>query len=307
MNCGEFERTAGNRDEAVVISGNIAGDDLDNATYHAHHAVSKSHLDQIARSPLHYWARYLDPNRVTPEPTPAMVLGSALHTHVLELQEWDRLYVTAPEGIDRRTKDGKARWAEFEAQAAGKTVLSAGDVEQVMAMGRSILAHPSAAYLLSQPGKAETTHLWTDAETGLECKCRPDWLLDDGLIVVDLKTTSDASPNEFRRSIAKWRYQVQAAWYLEGLQQATGQRPEQWIFICVESKPPYAAAVYAADAEMIEAGWKQARIDLEKLAECRAANRWPSYSDQIEMISLPAWMRPKADGTMPTIQEIETF
>jgi len=161
---------------------------MDNADYHAHPAISKSHLDLIARSPLHYWARYVDPARVVPEPTAAMRLGTALHTHVLELSRWDAEIAVAP-NCDRRTKSGKEAFAAFEADSAGKTVITADDAEVVMAMGRSIMRHPGAAMLLGMDGKAETTHMWTDATYGLQCKCRPDWLTDDGSIVVDLKTT----------------------------------------------------------------------------------------------------------------------
>ena len=280
---------------------------MENADYHRHSAVSKSHLDQVAKSPLHYWARYLDPNRVAPEPTPAMAIGSAVHTHVLELDQWDARYVTAPEGINRRTNAGKAEWETFETAATGRTVLSRTDAELVMRMGHSVFRHPAAAMLLAMPGKAETTHMWIDEATGLQCKCRPDWLTDDGSLIVDLKTTEDASPTGFRKSIANFRYFVQASWYLDGIEQATGKRPEQFIFLCVEKKAPYACAVYAADAEMIEAGAKAAARDLDVLATCRQANAWPGYSDQIEPISLPPWMRPKADGTMPTTTEIETY
>lgn len=280
---------------------------MENADYHRHSAVSKSHLDQIAKSPLHYWARYLDPNRVTPEPTPAMAIGTAVHTHVLELDQWDARYVTAPEGINRRTNAGKAEWEAFETAATGRTVLSRTDAELVMRMGYSVFRHPAASMLLAMPGKAETTHMWTDEATGLQCKCRPDWLTDDGSLIVDLKTTEDASPTGFRKSIANFRYFVQASWYLDGVERATGKRPEQFIFLCVEKRAPYACAVYAADAEMIEAGANAAARDLEVLATCRQANAWPGYSDQIEPISLPPWMRPKADGTMPTTTEIETY
>ena len=282
-------------------------DRLENADYHRHAAVSKSHLDQVARSPLHYWARYMDPKRVQPEPTPAMLLGTAVHTHILELREWDHRYIAAPEGLDRRTKAGKEAWAAFEAKAAGRTVISRDDAELVMAMGRAVHGHPAAAMLLALPGAAETTWMWHDQPTGLQCKCRPDWLTTDGSLIVDLKTTEDASPAGFKKSIGNFRYFVQASWYLDGIEQATGRRPEQFIFLCVEKKAPHAVAVYAADAEMIESGAKQARMDLDKLAECKASNSWPGYSNQIETISLPAWMRPKADGTMPTITEIETY
>lgn len=277
---------------------------MDNAAYHAHPAVSKSHLDLIARSPLHYWARYLDPDRKPVEPTPAMRFGTAFHTHVLELDRWDQEIAVAP-ACDRRTKAGKEAYAAFQDAAAGKTVISADDAEQVQAMARAVFRHPGAAMLLGLPGKAETTHMWTDATYGVECKCRPDWLTDDGSIVVDLKTTKDASPRGFRRSIGEFRYQVQAAWYLHGLKQATGRRPDQFVFICVEKEPPHACAVYAADAEMIERGQQQAMADLGELAACRAADRWPSYSDQIETIGLPGWMTGVGNSDQTTM--IETF
>jgi exodeoxyribonuclease VIII len=280
---------------------------MDNATYHSHSAVSKSHLDLVAKSPLHYWSRYLDPNRVPQEPTAAMAIGSAVHTHVLELDQWDAQYVVAPAGIDRRTKVGKAEWEVFQTAIGTRTVISREDADLVMRIGRSVLSHPAAAYLLGLPGKAETTHMWVDEISGLQCKCRPDWLLDDGSMIVDLKTTEDASPKEFQRSIAKWRYHVQASWYLDGLQHATGKRPEQFVFIAVEKKPPYACAVYVADAQMIEIGRDTARRDLDKLNVCKAADYWPGYSDCIEQINLPPWMLPKADGTMPTPNEIQMY
>jgi hypothetical protein len=281
---------------------------MENADYHRHAAVSKSHLDQVARSPLHYWARYVDPNRVVPEPTPAMEIGSAVHTHVLELDQWDARYVTAPDGIDRRTKAGKAEWEAFQTAATGRTVLAKADAELVMRMGHAVWGHPAAAALLHWKGKAETTHMWTDEATGLQCKCRPDWLTDDGKLIIDLKTTEDASPAGFRKSIANWRYHVQAAWYLDGLERATGTRPDQFIFVVVEKKPPHAVAVYAADAEMVAIGQTTAARDLEVLATCKQAGAWPGYSDQVEMISLPPWMRPRPDGSMPaTPTEIETY
>lgn len=272
---------------------------LDNAAYHRHPAVSKSHLDQIARSPLHYWARYLDPNRVEPEPTPAMRLGTAVHTLTLEQDTFAERYVVAPQ-FDRRTKAGKEEWAAFEAEAAGRELISADDRATVSRMAEAVWTHPAAGALLKLKGKAEQSFLWTDEATGLECKCRPDWLADDGSLIVDLKTTEDASPAGFRKSIANFRYHVQAAWYLHGLEQATVRRPEGFIFICVEKKPPHAVAVYVADGEMINAGGERALQDLERLAECRAAGRWPGYSEEIEPIGLPAWMRPRPDGSLPT-------
>jgi hypothetical protein len=280
---------------------------LDNADYHRHAAVSKSHLDQIARSPLHYYARYVDPNRVLPEPTPAMRLGTAVHTLTLERETWEERYIVAP-NVDRRTKVGKEAWSEFEAEAGGREVISADDRALVSRMAEAVWTHPAAAMLLNLPGQAETTHMWVDGDTGLQCKCRPDWLTSDGSLIVDLKTTEDASPAGFRKSIGNFRYHVQAAWYLHGLAQATGRRPDQFLYVCVEKKPPHAVAVYAADIEMIGIGYETAARDLQRLAECKASASWPGYSDEVQIIGLPGWMRPRPDGSpMGEPPEIETY
>jgi hypothetical protein len=78
-------------------------------------------------------------------------------------------------------------------------------------------------------------------------------------------------------------------------------------FLLRGEKAPYAVSVLAADQEMIEQGWRQALRELDVLATCKKANTWPGYSDQIETVSLPPWMRPKADGSLPTPTEIETY
>ena len=280
---------------------------MDNESYHRHPAVSKSRLDSIARSPLHYWAKHLDPNRWPAEATPAMVIGSAVHTSVLEPDEWDATYAVTPAGINRRTNAGKAEWDVFTTAAGSRTVISREDADLVGKITEGVFAHPAAGGLLGLPGKAETSLFWKDAETGLECKCRPDFLLDDGSTIVDLKTTESASPADFMQSIVKFRYHVQAAWYLHGVEQATGKRPEQFVFVAVEKRLPFACAVYVAAPEMVQIGWDTARANLNRLAECMAADAWPGYSDQVELINLPAWMRPKADGTLPTPTEIETY
>lgn len=280
---------------------------MDNATYHAHPAVGKSHLDLVARSPLHYWARYLDLNREVPEPTAAMRIGSALHTLVLEQDTFEDRYITAPQ-VDRRTKDGKARWAEFEADAGDRELIAADDRAMISRMAEAVWSHPAAAALLNWKGKAETTHMWVDQATGQACKCRPDWLADDHRLIIDLKTTEDASPAGFRKSIANFRYHVQASWYLDGIEQATGTRPEQFLFICVEKKPPYAVAVYAASPVMVTIGAETAARDLDVLVTCKQSGSWPGYSDQIEPISLPPWMMPRPDGQdMQSPTEIEAY
>ena len=265
---------------------------MNNTEYHAHPAVSKSHLDQVARSPLHYWSRYVAEDRVVPDPAPAMMLGTALHARVLEPELFAAEYAQAP-AVDRRTKAGKDAWAEAEAE--GKTLLSAADWAQIDGMAAAIESHRGASKLLGEPGSlAEASMFWTDPITGTECKCRPDLLCDSGW-VVDLKTTDDASPASFAKSAWNFRYHVQASWYLDGVREAYRMTAKGFVFIAVEKRPPYAVAIYAADAEMIAAGWREARRCLDLIAECRATGKWPGYGDTVQMLSLPKWAKDRSD------------
>lgn len=260
---------------------------ISNDAYHSGPGISKSGLDVVARSPLHYWAKYLDPNRVAKPPTPAMRLGTAIHTAVLEPGEFAKRHHVAPV-VDRRTKDGKAMWAEAEdaAAAAGAELIANDDALVCMRIAEQVRSHPTARKVFAQ-GQAEMSCYWTDEETGLLCKCRPDWL---GLpLVVDLKSTEDASPEGFMKSAWNWRYWVQAAWYVDGIEQATGQRPDAFVFAAFEKEPPHAAAFYFADEAMLDMGRQEYRKLLRVLADCKAADKWPGYTTDVVPLGLPAW------------------
>jgi hypothetical protein len=107
--------------------------------------------------------------------------------------------------------------------------------------------------------------------------------------------------------VMNFRYGVQAAWYLHGIEQSTGVRPEAFVFIAVETDAPYGVGVYAADEELIEHGWQQCQRDLQKLADCREADRWPSYSDGIETLTLPDWAKKGSNAQQPLTDNIEGF
>jgi len=49
---------------------------ITNEEYHADPAVSASHLHMVAKSPYHYWSRYLDPNRPPEKPRTASANAS---------------------------------------------------------------------------------------------------------------------------------------------------------------------------------------------------------------------------------------
>lgn len=179
--------------------------------------------------------------------------------------------------------------AEWTENNPGRIVLSPEVWDQLHAMRDAVHSHPAAhALLTSVPGEAEKSVYWNDPTTGVLCRCRPDWWRDDN-VIVDLKTTEDASPEGFAKSMANYRYDVQASYYLDGVQQATRQRPKAFVFIAVEKKPPYGVGVYVLDAASLDLGRAQYQHDLRIYAECLANDNWPGYGDKIQTINLPAW------------------
>lgn len=179
--------------------------------------------------------------------------------------------------------------AEWLTNNGTRTVLTQEQWDMLHGMREAVMAHPAASALLTMvPGQAELSVYWNDSETGALCRCRPDYWRQDDLLV-DLKTTEDASPEGFSKSIANYRYDVQAAYYLDGVNQATGRKPRQFVFIAVEKKPPYAVGVYTLDAETLMLGRAQYQSDLLKYSVCLANDNWPGYGDKIQKISMPTW------------------
>lgn len=182
--------------------------------------------------------------------------------------------------------DVQAEWLQNNAD---RTVLTQEQWDQLHAMRDAVMAHPAANALLTGcPGKAELSVYWNDPITGELCRCRPDWWRDDDLLV-DLKTTDDASLEGFSKSIANWRYDVQDPYYQDGTALATGRTPRGFVFLAVEKKPPYAVGVYVLDEESRALGRAQYQADLLRYAECKANDNWPGYGDKIQSISVPGW------------------
>lgn len=262
-----------------------------NEAYHQGEGTSKSHLDCIAgKSLLHYWSRYINPDREPNTPTPAMVLGSAVHSAVLEPDLFPNEYVANP-GIERRSNAGKAEYAAFEAENAGKIILSDEDFQTCLAIRDAVHHHPVASGLL-RDGKAEQSFYAVDPETGELVKCRIDFLPNSGSMTVDLKTTEDASPDGFGKSAANFRYPVQTAWYNDVLDASVGEHPEHWVFLAVEKNPPYAIGIYFTDPLDVARARVAARRDFLRIVAAKQSGQWPDYGAAALPLSLPAWWKP---------------
>lgn len=239
-------------------------------------------LDPGCPAQFHY-------DRQHPKPPKAeFELGTAVHTEVLG---------SGPANVVTDYDSWRTKAAQVERdkiRAANRIPLLAAEGEQVAAMAAAIRQHPIAGPLFTPgTGIAEQSLYWTDPETSVMCRCRPDWLkeLPDLTLAVDLKTTKDASPAGISKAIADYGYHQQDPFYLDGIQHVLG-KPARFVFVFISKTPPYLITVRElSDADRAIGRAKNARA-LRIYAECERTGHWPDWTGDtpdIPYISLPPW------------------
>lgn len=256
---------------------------MTNTEYHNHPAVGSSSLKHMLRSPAHY--HYNLRNRQ--EPTSAMELGTAIHEAILEPNLFAANAIVMPtfEGTGMRAK--KDQWLLAN---HGRRVLKQGDFDMIQQIVASVKSNKLAQQHLST-GAAEESYFWQDPDTGIVCKCRPDYLRE-GHIIVDIKSTRDASIDGFPTQMARLNYHFSAAMYLDGVSAVLGQKFDEFIILAIEKEPPYAMNFFRLDSGTLDAARMQYKRCLVKVKECREQNQWPAYDQKLQTASLPAWAFP---------------
>jgi len=281
--------------------------DLPAEDYHAGPQCSAGFLKKMKQSPYH--AHYSRLHKSTP--TPAMVFGTAWHAAFFERDKYLTDYAVLPEGLDKRTKEGKALWADLT--AGGRTPISAADALVIDAMCQEAGRHPMAALLMTPAlgGLSEPSIFSRDPETGVVVRVRPDRLIPpcemfpNGLIL-DGKTTTDASPQGFGKQAWNLDYYIQAALYPQVVQRLfkTPEPPEFW-WLAIEKDAPYGCAVYQAGSDLIEYGSREVGQLLAIYAQCERDGVWPGYSMEVAPLSLPGWAAKAMNSNDDEITAIE--
>lgn len=279
--------------------------DLDIDAYHSAPGISKTGLDRINRSPANYFALTLDPNRPPERERSGQLEGQLAHCAILEPGEFSKRYAVLPHDAPRRpteaqwsakkpSADSQAAmdwWRAWEADNTGRTVITANQYDVAQRQAEAVRRLPDIREALDA-GMPEVSAFWNDDEAGVLCRCRPDWVHpagSSGVVLLDVKTYSDASPDEFRRQCARKRYHVQDAFYSAGYARAAGVDVLGFVFIAVESDYPFQASAVMLDPVSRQQGAEDVRRNLTTYAECLRTGQWPGYSSGIETVSLPNW------------------
>lgn len=253
------------------------------ADYHAREEVSSSQLKHLLKSPFHYAHN----RTVKVEPTPAMLLGSAVHTAVLEPEKFKDL-CTHFNG-HRRGKE----YTEFYEENKSKIIFNIDEWQKIQAMRDSLLHSECSApfFKFNALDRIEPSLFWQDAETGIACRGRLDLVKYNGVpILIDVKTTFDASPMAFGRQALDLGYHISMGAYQKAWQAVFKEEIENVLFIAVENKEPYVTAVYQMDERTLSLGRETHSHLLRKLKHSQEQNQWPAYGDRPLPLEAPEYL-----------------
>ena len=139
------------------------------------------------------------------------------------------------------------------------------------------------------PGRTEASA--TFERLGVACRIRPDRYTDAGHHV-SLKTTADASPEQFGRQCVRMGWHRSLAFYRAGLR-ALGEDVKFSTVLAVENTPPHAVACYVADEHDLDRAETEVDAALEYFRMCKDADDWPGYGHQFRGLVLPPWTFPR--------------
>ena len=259
--------------------------------YYAIKALSHSMLSCLAQSPMECRMRYIDdPPTLPKKDSAAFAMGHAVHCLALEPERFDGRFAVAPK-VDRRTTAGKVAWAEYLADCEGKTVLDEQDYADAVACVQALNNHPEFAAIMAQPRRVEVPFEFD--LFGHKFKAKPDCIVDSMRLIVDIKTTDDASPDRWKWSAVDYGYHRQQCIYRQALFSETGKK-YRFIFAVVEKpKPstrgiPPTVALYELDEDAVLMGYDDTQKLLQDYETRREANNWQQpYSSGIVPLRLP--------------------
>lgn len=225
----------------------------------------------------------------------AFDLGRAAHELVLGVGSG----VEVVEVSDFKTK--AAREARDAVYAEGKTPLLPKEYQQVQDMAEAVKAHPIAGHVFKPgTGKAEQSMFWKDPASGVVCRARLDWLptptKGKRLIVADLKSARSVAPADLQKSIHEYGLHQQDDFYRRACRELKiGDRDTSFVFVFVAKTPPYLVTVVELDHEARRIGKERNDRALKVYARCMETGVWPGFSEDIEVLSLPAYAERQHD------------
>jgi len=243
--------------------------------------VSKSLLWKFAASPNKWYY-----GKAGFTPTPAMELGTLLHTAILEPEKLDSNYVICP--FDSyRTNEARAWKEDIEAQ--GKSVVKEAELSSARFAAETFWADPLLYHI--QEGFATEVAYYAPLGN-VQCKGLIDIVPNGGNSLVDLKTTASIeSLDNLTKMVYSRGYHWQAAMYLDLYNAVTGENRDDFQIVFMESTYPFEIAVVNLSKKYIDLGRAGYMNALMKWQDCVAIEVFPPAIPCAIEIDPPNWAK----------------
>lgn len=266
--------------------------------------VHSSSLKNILKSPHAY--KFLLENKQAE--TPSLKIGTIAHGAILEGQSFLNKYVVQPVFVGL-TKEGKEttsmnalsvkqQYQEWlAALPEGSLIMTQAENDKLMFMIDSLVNHKFVFELLKN-GTPEYKKQWRDPVTGLACISSDDFVSFDNDVWIDIKTTTNCEWEDFRRSVEKYGYDFQAAFYARGHKEVHRKDFRDKLWISIENQPPYNCRVHYVSPYYLEAGEIKVRDAMRELSHAIKYNEWNQRQNIIEVGEPSFYYKQKYDPVL---------
>lgn len=278
---------------------------MSNETYHQDFSrVSKTMLGHFMTSRADFARYYVTQEDSPPQPTKQMNVGTAIHAALLESKPIDEVCVAYDDTCFKSNGHLNPKPAgEFRELHADKIVMKQHELTVVQNAISSVEAHPLQELLSHPDAKFEQIVTWTDADSGLKCRCMVDFFidLDDRVLAYDLKTTEQIYPAQVARTAKRLRYWLQDSHYSSGLATVFG-KPAEFRFWFLEVNHPHRISPKEYAPQSRETATEAYRRTMGDLARCYETGNWcDEWTERVTQLHLGPW-----DVDLPE-QELEGF
>lgn len=220
-------------------------------------------------------------------PTEAMQIGTAVHLAVLQPDLFAAKVAGAPE-CDRRTTAGKATWADFQAEHAGKSLLKAEAFAAVGCMAAAIQAHPFGRAFLPRITHRELLVVGRHDAAVCLAYGRIDAVVATDEVILDIKTIASANRHFRQRRIVDAGLHRQGAFYCR-LASDAGLPAKHYVVFFVQSKPPWEVVPVRLPEVDLQLGWREMERAWLAVDADWSAGRYPGHAEDLLEEGLPEW------------------
>lgn len=222
-------------------------------------------------------------------------IGNAVECAMFEPDKFGEKFVRMVAGepkVDRRTKEGKAVYAEWhsniflpwQSDVGDRTILDDEEMDQTLVMSQAGLAHDGLKMIL--PGaKVQATIFYN--RNGVMLKTRPDVFNEKFRVCYDHKTTKDATRAAFSKQVANLKYHMQGAMQIDGLKSVFGQTFD--FLLGAHEKPLGGLQIFSVDEYNLDVGRALYHRTVDYMGQVKEGKAPKGFPIEIVPLGLPAW------------------